>query len=152
MNEETYHEDLEASENMEETEEEKGKRLYKEAKEKIDQWLSEKKVSKRKRREHSDSIETLAEEMAEGNLRFDEEGRFIQALKFPFEKVSELRYKKRITKEEVDSYLKGVDPRDGEGRVVAYISALTNMPRTMIKQLDSEDLDIPNSIVVFFIA
>jgi anthranilate/para-aminobenzoate synthase component I len=118
----------------------------------IKQWLDAKRVSNRKREEYADQIQTLQNEIEDGNLRLDEEGNLIQTLKFPFKSLTELKYKQRLTKGDVQPYMKGVNSQDGDARVQGYICALTDQPHGLIDKLDTEDMEIPNSIAVFFIA
>jgi len=157
MSEENRNENLEEGFNKfehqeEETEEDKEQRLFLEGIDEVHRWLDQKRVSKKKRRDFDQAINLLAQQYAEGNLAFEEDGEIRQFLKFPFENLKELRYKQRLTKDEVNPYLKGVNSQDEEERVVAFICALTKQARGVINRLDTEDSQVPDAVAVFFVS
>ncbi len=51
----------------------------------------------------------------------------------------------------IHSHLQGVKPSDADGRVGAYIAALTSTPKAVINCLDTEDYGIAQSIAIFFL-
>jgi hypothetical protein len=117
-------------------------------------WLDEKRVKPRKRKESSDTIETLIEAIEDGDITFDEKGDLIQILSDPAGegslKVEKLKYKTRITLKEVRVRLKNVKSNDIDGRVVAYISAATGENSAVIDELSTTDWSLSQSIAVFF--
>lgn len=122
----------------------------------INEWLDAKKISSKKRVLQVEQIESLVSEVEDGNLSFDPETKSLTyKLKFPLEgenlNLSELKFKYRITSNDLAPYLKGVKPSDADGRLAAYICALTGQNSGYIRKLDTEDLSIAQSIAVFFL-
>ena len=121
----------------------------------IEAWLDHKKVKSKKRESLSDNIEALVEAVEEGVLSFDEDsGELVQRLEHPVGEngyLKELRYKPRLKVGQVHRHLKGLDSGDLDGRMKAYICAITNQSSELIGGMDSDDYGIPNSIVVFFL-
>lgn len=120
----------------------------------VDKWLDMKKVSQSKREAYKDHIEILVESVVEGNLILNEDGSLTQKLIFPIEgemSVSELVFKPRLNRRNVIPHLNGVKSSDGDGRIVAYMAALTGKPKNLLNSLDFEDSRISDSIVVFFV-
>lgn len=120
----------------------------------VDKWLDMKKVSQSKRETYKDHIEILVESVVEGNLILNEDGSWLQKLMFPIEgemSVTELVFKPRLNRRSVIPHLNGVKASDGDGRIVAYMAALTGKPKNLLNSLDFEDSRISDSIVVFFV-
>jgi hypothetical protein len=117
-------------------------------------WLDFKKITEKKRETYKDNIENLIDSMSEGNLTLDEKTfEFTHTLKFQIEgeaPLTTLKYKPRITVEKVQVHLQGVRPNDNYGLINAYIAALTTQPKSVIKQLDTEDYSVAYGIAVFF--
>lgn len=119
--------------------------------EKVHQWLDSKKVSRRKQQEYEGQIKVIAREIADGWAYINPDQKIVQKLKFPVTDKTTLTFKNRLTKGDVDSYTKNLNPRDGEARVAAYICALTGLATGELKRMDMEDLDLPDAVAVFFI-
>jgi hypothetical protein len=120
----------------------------------VNRWLDYKKIGDKKRSEKQDHIEALVEAVSEGDLIVEENCTITQKLKFPTEgglSVSEFVYKPRVSAETVIVHMNGVKPTDIDNRIVANIAALTSQPKAIIKKLDTEDLSIAQSIVIFFL-
>lgn len=124
----------------------------------INDWLDAKKVSQKKRATQVEQIENLVSEVEEGNLAYDSDSKVLSyKLKFPLEDesgsytLSNLDFKYRLTSNDLAPYLKGVKPTDADGRLAAYICALTGKAGGYIKKLDTEDLSVAQSIAVFFL-
>ena len=124
------------------------------AKEEVLRWLDFKKVSQSKRDSLADNIKSLEEAIVEGYLVLNESTEFVQSLKFPIGTESlttDLTYKARLKESTVATHLTGVKIGDFDGRVYAYVAALTGKPRDLIKSLDTEDYSIGKNIAFFFI-
>jgi len=117
----------------------------------MNKWLDFKKIKAKKREGLAESIEEVIDSIEDGTLRLDEDKKLIQDLSFPLEGVSELVFKPRIQAVDINAALKGIKMNDNNGRVIAYISALTGRPKTLISKLDTEDMSIGNTLAVFFI-
>ncbi len=120
----------------------------------VSKWLDYKKVSEKRKESYKEHIDNLAEAISEGSLELDDKMRFKHKLKFPLEgemPVADLEYSPRIMVKEVHNRLRSVKSDDPDGRICAYVSALTKKPMEIIRNLDSEDYKICESIAIFFI-
>lgn len=120
----------------------------------VNRWLDFKKISPKKREEKQDSIDSLVEAVQEGILRIDDDCNIIQKLSFPIGeelKINELKFKPRITQGDLMSYTNNVKATDADGRINAYIAALSGQPKEAVKKMDTEDYKISQSIAFFFL-
>lgn len=121
----------------------------------VDSWLAYKKVSESKRDSQKDSVEALVEAVSAGLLILNPETKeFTHVLKFPTEgdkPCTELVYKPRLAVASTHTHLQGVKASDADGRVLAYVAALTSKPKALIKALDTEDYSVAQSVAVFFL-
>jgi hypothetical protein len=121
------------------------------AKNEIQQWLDFKQIDDIKKETQKDSIEKLESSIVDGSLTFDPETHELtQNLKFAVGSIDKLTYKPRLTRGDLAARTKGVAINDLEGRIDAYICALTNNTVNVIKQMDTEDFGIAQSIAGFF--
>lgn len=117
-------------------------------------WLDFKKVSDNKREAQKDTIETLAAAISEGCLVLKDDCSLEMELKFPTdgeEPLTKLTFKPRLKAETVAKHLQGVKGTDIDGRLSAYIAALTAQTKTLIGKLDTEDQSLAQAIAVFFV-
>lgn len=127
------------------------------AEQEVQDWLDFKKVNARKRQNYKENIETLVDSIVVGILTLNDDKSFVQKLNFPLGEegkeatITTLTYKPRIKVQTVQVCLQGIKPADADGRVCGYISALTGTDRNIIKQLDTEDYSIGESIAIFFL-
>ena len=123
----------------------------------IERWLDHKKVSSRKREQRKDEIESLIAEVQDGTLVVDDNCNLVYSLKFSISDeggsvaVDELKFKPRLRASDLEPYLKGVKATDADGRVRAYVCALTNKPVGIVSKLDTEDKSIAENIALFFL-
>ena len=120
----------------------------------VEAWLDYKKIGSKKRESQEAQIETLVDAVAEGDLVLNEDKSFTQKLKFEVGeeiKILELKYRPRLDMSTIHSKLDGVKSSDGDGRVLAYVAALTGQVKSVIKKLDSEDYSVAQSIAIFFL-
>lgn len=124
----------------------------------FEKWLDFKKVKDTKRESNSKNIETLVESIMDGTLVLNHDNHeFKHNLSFPIKNsegqvtVTELIYKPRLIMREVNKHLKGVKSDDADGRVVAYICALTGKAKGIITELDTEDNSTAQGLAVFFL-
>jgi len=121
----------------------------------IESWLDHKKVKSKKRESNADQLERLVEAVQDGVLKFDEaNGHLVQILNFPIgdnDQIKELSYKPRLKVGESHRFLKGYASDDMDGRMLAYVCAITNQPKNILTGLDTDDYGVANSIVVFFL-
>ena len=120
----------------------------------VENWLDYKRVKPAKREAYKASIEMLIDSVESGDLILDQSTHNWELnLSFPVgeEKViDKLIFKPRITIGQINQRLRGVKSSDADGRVTAYVAALTGQSTGVIELLDSSDYDVPQSISVFF--
>lgn len=125
------------------------------AKLEVEKWLDYKKIRSGKRQSLTDNIESLEEAICEGIIVLDDKMNLVHHLLFPLEKeddkVEILTYKPRIKLETLHIHLQGVKPGDADGRITAYIAAVSGQTKGLIKKLDTEDSGIAQAIALFFI-
>ncbi|MBL4810410.1 MAG: hypothetical protein JKY43_10195 [Phycisphaerales bacterium] len=121
----------------------------------INKWLDYKKVNEGKRESNSNTIESLVSAVQVGKLRFDDTKKtLVQTLDFPLGKnqdIKDLEYQSRIGVGKIHRHLKGLKSDDADGRLLAYVSALTNQPKGIIGEMDTEDYTVGQSIAIFFL-
>jgi len=121
----------------------------------VNVWLDYKRVSEKKREAYKEQIESLVDAICEGLLSLKEDKTFIYELREPVgsaeTKITKLEFKPRLKMGTIHQHLQGVKPSDADGRVCAYIAALTSTTKSVLSQLDSEDYAIPQSIAIFFL-
>lgn len=122
------------------------------AEEEITSWLDTKKIYETTRDNNKDNIEILIEGLMRGDLTLSEKGEFTHNLLHPpNEEIRSLTYRSRLNDNMLIGPLTGVKSSDGEGRLLAHVSALTNVSKPILKGLDSADKKIYLAIAVFFL-
>jgi len=108
--------------------------------------------------EKDENKETLIRGFMWGYLTLEpDSGMITQKLKFPLKNESglttldSLNYKYRLNQKQVKDSSIGLKARDIEGKVAAYIAALTDQSRSIINLLDTEDRKIADAIVTYFL-
>jgi hypothetical protein len=118
-------------------------------------WLDYKRVSDTKRESYKDQIELLVDAISEGVLVVDAETKLLRHyLITPIgknEEIKSLEYKPRLQVSTVHDCMKGVKATDADGRVLAYVCALTATNSGLIRQLYTDDYSISQSIALFFL-
>ena len=117
----------------------------------VNRWLDYKKMTNKKREEKGEMIETLVDLVSSGDITIDEECNIVHQLLFPIGEIKILTYKPRLKAEAISVHLKGVGSDDLTGMISAYAAALTVQPKSVIKELDTEDFSIAKAIAIFFI-
>ena len=123
------------------------------AEETVNKWLEHKRVKQAKRENYAASIDNMTAAVEDGSLILNEETFDLEySLDYPIgeSKIGVLKFKPRVTVGEINKRLKGVSPKDADGRVVAYVAALTGQNTGVIEMLDTSDYDICQAISVFF--
>lgn len=120
----------------------------------VEKWMDYKKVNPRKREQYKENIETLIDAVSDGVIVLDDEYQLVHELNFPLKGdmvTSKLEYKPRLTVHAIHQALQGIKAADADGRICAYIAALTGKPKGVVAQLDTEDYSIAQSIAIFFL-
>jgi hypothetical protein len=121
----------------------------------VAKWLDHKRVSEKKRESYTDHIEQLIDGFMEGDLILKDDFILVQNLKNPIKgedsEIKTLEFKPRIKIGAVHNHLTGVKSSDGDGRVCAYVSALTSRPKDLIRSLYTDDYGLCQAIAVFFL-
>jgi hypothetical protein len=131
------------------------------AEKEVTEWLDRKKISPSTRESREDSIDLLIDCVCEGTLVFNKneqsneiDGTITHSLLFPTDgeaPITSLKYRARLNDNILRPFLKGVAGNDGDGRLTAYVAALTNTAKGIISALDSGDKKISLAIAVFFL-
>jgi hypothetical protein len=118
----------------------------------INRWLDFKKVPDRRRSDLSDQVESLVSMVEEGNLIVNEDCSLELILTEPIAERDRLRFKTRLQVRDIHTRLKGAGIKggDADGRIVAYISALTGLSMGECELLDTSDYSFASNVVVFF--
>jgi microcompartment protein CcmL/EutN len=123
----------------------------------VTDWMDKKRLRPSKRENLRGTIDELAACVEDGVLEFEESGEIVHHLIFPItdehgnETVKQLRYKLRVNERMLEPYRKGLKAGDNDGRLNAYVCALTGSVKGVIHSLDSEDLGIAQNIALFFL-
>jgi len=118
----------------------------------VEGWLEYKRIKTAQRESNKDSIESMIECVMEGDLEINSvTNEITHNLNFPIdEAIKKLIYKPRLNDSMLEPFMKGVKPSDGFAVSLAYIAALTNQTRGTLGKLDTGDMRIARSIMVFF--
>ena len=123
----------------------------------VTKWLDYKKVTDSTKESYDGFSDKLISSMQNGNLVLDKEHNLIftpvDSVKNKEGEVTvkEFKFKPRIRMKELRPYLTGVKSGDGDGRLLAYICALTHSPTAVVDELYSEDFAICEAIAIFFV-
>ena len=141
---------------------EEKKVAYEVAEKEVVNWLNFRKTGESNRLDeggdgYSDSVKKLIDAVQMGTLSIDQDTfEITHNLAFSVNwddgdiAFDELKYKPRVTVGMFQRELKGVKASDGDGRILAYISALTEKTKGELKKLDSSDGNIAQTIALFF--
>jgi len=120
----------------------------------VKKWLDYKKYNNKKREENEDAIEHLAECIVEGTLVLKPDFVFEHTLIFPVgegDMISKLSYKPRLKMSEIEAKSAKIKASNTQALVRSYICALTETASGIIKDLDTEDNRVAQSIATFFL-
>ena len=128
---------------------------YEQAQKEISKWLDMRRVSPMRRKSaFKREIERLEDAVMYGALIVNEDLSLRHVLHNPItnskgtETLSELTYKSRVRVEDVD--YRGIKNDDADGRMLAFISALTGVPKPILRKLDFEENSLAQTIAGFF--
>lgn len=120
----------------------------------VESWLDYRRVKASQRETYKAQIGTLVEGVQFGDITIDAEKHTItQAMQFPEATKSlftSLTYQPRISIGDLQKHTTNVKATDFEGKVVAYMAALTGQGMSGISKMDSEDYKIGQAIALFF--
>lgn len=123
----------------------------KSATEEINKWLDSKRIRESRREAREQQIQDLISAVQEGIITYNPDTHELNHnLVFPQDGVEMVTYKHRVSPKDVERYLKGVAANDADGRLRAWICALTNQPVNIIRNMDTEDYTISTSVALFF--
>lgn len=126
------------------------------AKAEVDKWLEYLRIKDSKRAENADAIQSVVNAMMDGDLTLDtEKFELTYKLTFPItsgdKPIEELVFQPRLSVLKLQEKLVGVKPTDADGRVMAYVCALTGKPKQVIKMMEVRDYSLPQILAIFFI-
>lgn len=120
----------------------------------INRWLDAKRIREKKREQNKDLIDVLVEAVEDGILIVQEDNSLTMDLAFGIgegESIKKLTFKPRLRIDEVKPHLERVKSSDGDGRLMAYVTALTGQPTKLIYSMDTSDQSLATSIALFFL-
>lgn len=137
------------------TESQKKKITKEQAEKEYEAYLDFKKISSSKRlgKDKEELKNTVVNAIMDGLATIDQTTFEIKySLCFPLADVSTLTFKPRLTKGDFRKATRGIASDDGEARVNAYISALTDEAKNVLNGLDAgTDYSFCESIVMYFL-
>lgn len=120
----------------------------------VNGWLDFKKVDQGKRDSLEGAIDRMITLVQDGTFEINQETFSIKhKLKFSIGQnppIIELIYKPRIPVSALQDNLAGVNGKDGIAVTLAYIAALTDTAKGILKGLDNEDYRNADLVAVFF--
>lgn len=120
----------------------------------VTRWLEHKRVKQRKIDANAEINEALAYAIMDGQLILRDDFHWELTLTWPIgQSVDKLIFKPRMSVFDTKQVNKGVKSDDTMGKIVAYVSALTNQPKGIIEKIEmgSDDHEIMTSIAVYFL-
>lgn len=123
----------------------------------FERWLDYKKVKNKKRADNKEQEEVIVDAIMDGSLIVEKDCYIEFKLDFPLENekneptFESFKFKPRIKVFELNSKLKGVKSSDVDGRIVAYIAAVTGQNAGIIKKLDTQDYNICQAVIMYFL-
>jgi len=129
----------------------------------LERWFDFRKVKdKARNNKDEDGKDVMREKMIEGFMYglltfFPENGHLIQKLEFKIENesksfsISELDWKPRFQKKDLTACLVGIKTKDTDGRMDAYIAAITGIDRLKLGSMDFSDYSLSQAIVSYFL-
>ena len=123
----------------------------------FEQWLSVKRINATKREEKKDFENIIVDAICDRILVLEKDNVFTMKLPDPVKSdagadlLSELKFKPRLRVHELNAKLKGVKPEDGDGRILAYISAITGQNSGLISKMFTEDYTLCQAIAMYFL-
>lgn len=122
----------------------------------INDWLDYKKFPQESREseDYEVSIKSLVAAIMNGSLVVMDDKKLKYKLAFPIGKettVDELVFKARMNDNMLKPWMKGVSPKDAEGRMLAHVACLTSTASSILEHMDTVDKRVAMSIAVFFV-
>lgn len=117
----------------------------------VNEWLDFKRIKTSRRKDLEDQIEGLVNLVMEGDMVILEDKTIELALGQPLDSKSKLTFKPRLSLREVQPRLREVKPGDADGRLMAYICALTGESMGVLGLMDTVDYTACTNIAVFFL-
>ncbi len=121
----------------------------------LETWFSKKKIKETQKATQVDAVNILIEALQDGDLVLDQTtNEFTQKLMFPVgkdEAVKTLKYKPRLNDAQLRPFKEGDKPGSGADLILSTLAALTDVGKTILSTVDTQDKRVCNSIVVFFL-
>lgn len=124
------------------------------AEKEINDWLDYKRISAAKKEANKDNIKDLISYVQFGTLEVNDDKSIKHNLEWPLGESSGdkvLNYKPRLNGKMLKPHMSGVKATDVDGRLTAYIAALTGKLSAEIDLMDTVDMEVARNIAVFFI-
>lgn len=121
------------------------------AEKEITEWLDYKRIKPSRRKDLEEQIVGLVSLVEEGDLVILDDKSMELTLGQSLDSKSKLTFKPRLSLREVQPRLREVKPGDADGRLMAYICALTGESMGMLGLMDTVDYTACTNIAVFFL-
>ena len=127
------------------------------AKQEFNKWLDFKRIKPAKREQNKASENSIIDSFMDGNMVLNENHSITYTLDFPITNddgevtVRELKIKPRVFTGELNAALSTVDATTPDGRIFAYIKALTSEVNGILNKIDSGDYAQLQNIVTYFL-
>ena len=128
-----------------------------EAEKEFQKWCEAKRIKQGKIEGNQESGETIVEAIEIGAMTLNDKNEFKYSLIFPIKTdkndviLKELTFIPRLKVGQLHNKLQGVKASDADGRILAYVSALTGQNSGLLKKIDLEDYNICQAIAIFFL-
>lgn len=120
----------------------------------VNKWLDAKKITSAKRVTYKDHIESMVDGVMFGTLSIGTDNVITHTLEIPIEiagaTTNSITYKPRLTVADVKAKTANIKGSDSEGRILAYLSALSGVTVAVLERMDTGDFGVAGSIALFF--
>jgi hypothetical protein len=117
----------------------------------VEKWLDFKRCSAKKREDSKDAIQTLADGISDGLLILNEDFSLTQTLLFSVGEIKMLKYRARLKMSDIEQWTANIKAGNTHALIRGYVCALTECISSVIKELDTEDNRIAQSVATFFL-
>jgi len=123
----------------------------------FNQWLDFKKVRENKRTENKQFENLILDAMETGDVTIDGQKNINFKLSLPILDdagkpfLETFVFKPRIQVHELNNKLKGIAPADIDGRIAAYIAAISGQNIGLVGKMYTEDYSICQAVAMYFL-
>lgn len=122
----------------------------------VEKWLDLRRVKPSLREKYKDAVQVMVESVCDGSLVLQDNGSLKQTLVFPIETkdgdiaLTELVYKPRFKVKELSMQSQDMNASNSLDITISYVSAVSSVSKSLVKEMDMEDYKVAQCIVTFF--